>query len=379
MTVSAALIVKNEEKTLGRCLASIDGAVDELVVVDTGSDDATKAVAASHGARVFDFTWQDDFAAARQYAFEQTTGDWVFWLDADDVVVGADRIRHVTANAAPDVTGFYWRYILGRDGRGQPTFTCWRERCVRNDGSSRWTGRVHEVLVARRPNAIVRTDEVIVEHHPEPSRGERSHRNLRILEDECARGVAEPRMLFYLGREYADHGDLPRAIHTLQRYAAVSLWDDERYLAQVQIADLLRAQREYGEALDAYWVAMKTHPSWPDAFFGLAATYYFLAEWQKVAEWTDIARLRPRPNTLLFLNVRNYDFNWIIYYTNALFHLGRFEEALAWTRTALTMVPDDPWHVHNHGFFSSAVSTKASRAPDVRVVDEASPGDSHSC
>jgi len=150
MTVSAALIVKNEERTLGRCLASIQGAVDEIVVVDTGSEDATKQVARQFGARVLDFPWRDDFGAARQFAFDHATSDWVFWLDADDVVIGADQIRRLTAAAVPDVGGFYWRYILGRDARGEPTFVYWRERCVRNDGSFRWVGRVRQCRRHRR-------------------------------------------------------------------------------------------------------------------------------------------------------------------------------------------------------------------------------------
>ena len=74
MTVSIALIVKNEEKTLDRCLASLAGAVDEIVVVDTGSTDATRAVASRYTDRIFDFAWCDDFSAARQFAFER--GDW---------------------------------------------------------------------------------------------------------------------------------------------------------------------------------------------------------------------------------------------------------------------------------------------------------------
>jgi glycosyltransferase involved in cell wall biosynthesis len=365
MTISAALIVKNEERTLGRCLASLDGAVDEIVVVDTGSNDGTMAIAHQHKARVFHFPWRDDFAAARQYAFDQASSDWVFWLDADDVVIGADRIRGVTASAPPEVGGFYWRYILWRDERGEPTHTCWRERCVRNDGSFRWTGRVHEVLVTSQPRSLVKTGEIVVEHRPEVDRADRpdrAHRNLRILEEHCAasNGTPEPRFLFYLGREYADVGDLPRAIETLQRYLAVGHWDDERYVAQVQIADLHRRQGEYTRALDAGLAALKIRPRWPDAYFGLAATYYFLREWEKVVHWTTIGRSLPVPDTLLFVNTRGYELDWIIYYTNAAYHLGQTAEALAWTRHALALAPADPWHLHNLTFLTAALGEPAS-------------------
>src|SRR3984893_18647481 len=69
--ISAALIVRNEENHVGGCLQSIVGLVDEIVVVDTGSGDRSRDIAAAHGARVVDYEWHDDFAAARNHAIDQ--------------------------------------------------------------------------------------------------------------------------------------------------------------------------------------------------------------------------------------------------------------------------------------------------------------------
>lgn len=355
VTISLAVIAKNEARTLGRCLESVRGAVDEIVVVDTGSTDGTRRVAADYTDRVFDFAWSDDFAAARQFAFDQTTGDWVLWLDADDVVIGADRIRALVAGASGDVAGFYWRYVLGRDAAGTPTVEFWRERCVRNDGRFRWVGRVHEVLVAPRPAALVRSAAVTVEHHPEADRGPGEQgRNLRLLEAEVAAAgeAIEPRRLFYLGREYADAGDADKAIGAFDRYLAVGTWDDERYAAQTRIADLHRGQARYAEAIDADLRALAILPRWPDAYFGLAKSYYFLADWPKVIHWTDVGRAMPVPETLLFVNPSGYAAAWVIYYTNALYRVGDLRGALVWTRRALELLPDDPWHSENLGYFS---------------------------
>ncbi len=73
-TISLCMIVRNEEKVLARCLESVRGCVDEIVIVDTGSSDATKEIAARYTDRIYDFEWIDDFSAARNYAFEQATG-----------------------------------------------------------------------------------------------------------------------------------------------------------------------------------------------------------------------------------------------------------------------------------------------------------------
>jgi glycosyltransferase involved in cell wall biosynthesis len=84
--VSLTVIARNEEKNLPNCLASVRGLFDEIVVIDTGSHDRTAEIARSFGAKVFDFPWIDDFAAARNEALARATGDYAFWLDADDVV-----------------------------------------------------------------------------------------------------------------------------------------------------------------------------------------------------------------------------------------------------------------------------------------------------
>lgn len=367
MTVSIALIVKNEEQTLDRCLASLAGAVDEIVVVDTGSGDATVDVARRYTDRLFDFVWRDDFAAARQHAFEQTTGDWVGWVDADDVVVGAEHIRGLAAGAASDVGAIYWRYALDFDAAGQAQCQFWRERLVRNDGSWRWQGRIHEALVSERSWQTVRCGEVWVEHRSPAGRdAARLRRNIALLEAELAAsaGAPSPRVLYYLGRDYASAGRAEDALAVYQRYLALAAGavDDERYLAQVAVAGLLRALQRLDEAVDADLLAVKLRPRWPDAYFGLAQTAYFQAlrdgergRWADVAHWCDVGRSLPMPDTDYILDLAASRHRWIIYYTNALYHLGRPAEALAWTERALASCPDDPWHRYNATFFAEAV------------------------
>src|SRR5206468_7897001 len=89
--VTLTLIVRDEETNLSNCLGSVRGVFDEIVVVDTGSVDRTKEIAQEYGARVFDFPWIEDFAAARNAALALATGDYAFWLDADDVLDPPER------------------------------------------------------------------------------------------------------------------------------------------------------------------------------------------------------------------------------------------------------------------------------------------------
>src|SRR5579883_2373219 len=91
--ISLCLIAKNAEATITTSLRSTTNLVVEMVVVDTGSTDGTKEIAASLGARVFDFAWVDSFAAARNESLRHATGDWIFWLDADESLDDDNRAK----------------------------------------------------------------------------------------------------------------------------------------------------------------------------------------------------------------------------------------------------------------------------------------------
>src|SRR5262249_19217829 len=91
--VSLCLIVKDEEAHLGRCLRSVADLVDELIVVDTGSADRTREVAAACGAQVHDFAWADSFAAARNESLRHARGRWILWLDGDEYLDAENRAR----------------------------------------------------------------------------------------------------------------------------------------------------------------------------------------------------------------------------------------------------------------------------------------------
>ena len=89
--ISLCMIARDEAAQLPRCLASVRGAVDEVVLVDTGSRDRTREIAREHGARVESFAWCDDFAAARNASLARASGDWVLVLDADEELPEATR------------------------------------------------------------------------------------------------------------------------------------------------------------------------------------------------------------------------------------------------------------------------------------------------
>ena len=93
ITISLCMIVKNEERILRRCLDSVADLVDEIIIVDTGSRDEPKKIAAGYTEFVYDFEWVDDFSAARNFAFSKATQEYIYSADADEVLDEANRQR----------------------------------------------------------------------------------------------------------------------------------------------------------------------------------------------------------------------------------------------------------------------------------------------
>ena len=105
--ISLCMIVKNEEAYLEECLTSVKDLVSEIIIVDTGSTDKTKEIAKKFGAKIIDFTWIDDFAAARNASIKQATGDWILVLDADEVIAKKDFETIKTLIADKETMGYF--------------------------------------------------------------------------------------------------------------------------------------------------------------------------------------------------------------------------------------------------------------------------------
>ena len=103
-SVSLCMIVKNEEAVIGRCLESVQGMVDEIIIVDTGSEDRTKEIVERYTDKIYDFSWRDDFAAARNYSFSLASGDFILWLDADDVILQKKKEKFMERRKALDLS-----------------------------------------------------------------------------------------------------------------------------------------------------------------------------------------------------------------------------------------------------------------------------------
>ena len=225
MSLSAAIIVKDEADLLDACLNSLRGLVDEIVVVDTGSTDGTVAVAKQHRAVVAHEPWQGDFSAARNRSLDLATGDWILYVDADEQVEGDFEHARAFLDTADAYAGFQVRFVP-RVG-----WTPFREyRLWRNRADIRFVGHIHESVVPaiqaaadRDALAIAPFDWITIHHFGyEGDRPDKRARDEPLLLAEIARNPDRPFVYDHLARVYEAAGDGERAVDTWKRGISIA-------------------------------------------------------------------------------------------------------------------------------------------------------------
>ncbi|MDE6504500.1 MAG: glycosyltransferase family 2 protein [Clostridia bacterium] len=245
MSLSVCLIVKNEEAVIGRCLNCVCKFADEIIVVDTGSTDNTVEEVKKFTDNVCFFRWCDDFSAARNFSLEKAEGDYVMWLDADDVITDENckKIRELVEGADFDMA--FLPYAAAFDGDA-PTFVYYRERIFKRSKNYRFSGAVHEA-VAPEGN-IVYSDAAV--YHKKVKNGE-PLRNLSIYQSRIAKGIClDERSEFYYGRELLYAGMYRESIAVLEHFLNGGGWAENKLEACLNVYRAYTAIGDKKNAMD---------------------------------------------------------------------------------------------------------------------------------
>ncbi len=236
ITISLAMIVKNEENNIKRCLNSILGAVDEIIIVDTGSTDRTKDICSLYTDKIYDFKWIDDFSAARNFSYDFATMDYILWMDADDFLLPEDRRKLIKLKETidPEINTVMMKYATGLDLQGNVVFSYYRERMTKRESKFRWHEPVHEYMLTTGP--ILETDIYIT--HGKPPKESSSDRNLKIYENRIKnREFLSPRGIFYYARELKDHERFKEAITQFELFLDTDMgWIEDNISACSELA-----------------------------------------------------------------------------------------------------------------------------------------------
>lgn len=172
-TISLCMIVKNEEKVLARCLDSLTGLMDEIIIVDTGSTDRTKEIAHQYTDLVYDFSWCEDFAAARNFSFSKASMEYIYSADADEFIDDTNRKRFAMLKAAmlPEIEIVQMQYITPAEyNTVQNTSREARPKLFRRLRTFTWINPVHETV---RLDPVVYDSDIEIMHLPQGLHGKR--------------------------------------------------------------------------------------------------------------------------------------------------------------------------------------------------------------
>ncbi len=353
MTLSLCMIVRDEGAVLGRCLQSAAPLCDEIVVADTGSKDDTKKIALSFTDKVFDFAWREDFAAARNFAFAQAKGDYLLWLDADEVLLprAAQALRALKERLRADACRLRTEIP---DGRGGVALAFERVRIVRKEAGFLWHGRVHEYIAAG--GDVARAD-IAVTHLGGPKRD--PFRNLKIFARAFASGEApDARQTYYFARELLDCGMPRTAAGAFEHFLRGEGWAEDKIAACEALSRCRAACGDGAGCERALLRAFACAPPRAETCCALGDCLREAGRFADAAFWYRLAvRVGPtrsggfaRPDCGGFIPCL-----WLCVCCYA---LGDARRAAAWNERAARYKPQDESVLHNRAFFDRLFSEK---------------------
>jgi len=285
LRLSLCMIVRDEEEMLPRCLAAAAPAVDEIIVVDTGSQDRTVEIAREFGATVIEFAWTGSFSDARNISFEAASGDWLMFLDADEVLVADDveKLQALRTHTWREAFYFVETNFTGDIGDGTAV-THNALRMFRNRPEYRFEGRLHEQIAQCLPGYLperIEQSAVRVEHYGYlgvvRDAKEKSRRNIELLRAQQAESPPSAFLHFNLGSEYAAAGDAAAALREFE--AAWAMVEDDPYAGNytftpslaVRLVKALRVCERPHDAIERARDGLARFPNFTDLVFEQAS------------------------------------------------------------------------------------------------------------
>lgn len=350
ISISLCMIVKNEEDVLERCLNSIYDLVDEIIIVDTGSTDKTIEIAKKFTSSIYNFKWIGDFSAARNFSFSKATKDYVFWMDADDIILEEDRIKlrnlKSTLNNTIDVVSMI--YNLGFKNNETSSLSIRRYRLLKREHNFQWSGYVHEFLIIE--GKVLNSNISITHKKLKPY----TNRNLKIYENMIEKGIEfTARDTFYYTTELYESGYEDEAIEKYKTFiASEKEMLEEKINACSRIADYYYLKGEYEDCkkycMQSFLLDI------PRAEFSCRLGFCLFKQ-EKLSEavfWYDLATKLKKPlNSFGFFN--DACWTWLPYIQLCKCYdlLGKEELAYQCNEKAAEYAPDNELVQNNKHYF----------------------------
>ncbi len=308
-SVSLCMIVKNEEDNLADCLRSVGDFPSEIIVVDTGSTDRTVEIAASLGAKVYHFSWVNDFAAARNESIRHATGDWIFWMDADDRLEpdGAAKLKQAIVSGKADV--YMCRVVSHGKGAGSADAIVEHFRLFRNGLGVQFHGALHESiapdvidmgLVVARTNIEVRHTGYSINFDDYQTK---ARRNMAIINAELEKNPDDLYWRYHRAASLSILGDQEKAAVDYEAVLADPPpqlnWEIYIYQAHTGLLDIYNNAGKFDDARRILQLALERFPQRRHLAIVAGLFYFGQDELDTALEWLLRAQRLPRESDML--------------------------------------------------------------------------------
>lgn len=288
-TISVCMIVKNEENVLARCLDSLKGIYDELIIVDTGSSDNTKNIALKYTDKVFDFQWVNDFSAARNFAFEKASMDYIYSADADEVIdeVNRDRFIELKNNEAlKDVEIVQMIYVTeSRFNTTENYARDLRPKLYKRLRKLRWIDPVHESV---NLDPVIYDSDIEILHLPE---GNHSGRDFEVFQKALDNGKElSCKLQRMYARELMIAGEIDDFERAESNFIILSARipkeneEDINTIAYIILAHLYRLKNETSQFFKYALKNIATKPC-SEICMEIATYYYEIGDYDEAIIW----------------------------------------------------------------------------------------------
>lgn len=290
VTFSLCMIVKNESAVLRRCLASIADLMDEIIIVDTGSTDNTKEIASEFTDKIYDYTWKNNFADARNFAFSKATMDYIYSADADEVIdsLNHERFAQIKEVLLPEIEIVQMYYITPPAYNTTSNFIKeYRPKLYKRFRTFTWVDAVHETV---RLDPVIYDSEIEIQHLPQNLHSKRDFELFRLTFRQEGRLSAKlhsmyAKELFISGND----DDFSRAIHIFT--ATLDQPDATTDMIREAICVLCHANRIAGHTDAFFSLAFKLMPNalCAELCYEIGCYFQAKADYKEAIQWFEIA------------------------------------------------------------------------------------------
>lgn len=359
-TLSVCFIVKNEEEVIERILSQVLTFADEIIVVDTGSNDKTCEIAKKYTNNIYSFKWVNDFSKARNFAFEKATCNYLMWLDADDFIdnLSIKKLIKLKSNLnLQDV--IMLPYEIAFDENGNSTFSYFRERIVKNNGKFKFVEPIHEVIV---PSGNIEYKNIPIKHKKIKATDPKRNLNL-FLELKNKNYSFSPRLQFYYACELYYNALYDDAITEFNKFLKMNGgYIENKIQAVLNMCRIFVLKQNYALALSTAFSSFAY--SLPRAEILCEIGYIYLCNkmYKEAIYWYKLAIQKYNLKSGAFVETDYYNFIPYVQIGLCYYYLKDYKKAYKYNAKALKIKPNNSIAINNNNEYlkliNKSISTK---------------------